>query len=82
MPYDFRKYLEFGVFIDASDEDIINWDWQRDRDDLQKTTNKEDFVKEKMKHLARYRDYLNDTPNLANYLIKKNKDHQFELMIK
>ncbi len=72
-PYDFKKYTAFGIFVDAQDEDIIDWDWTRGRSIPEKTKNR--FTKTRRPQLRKFRQYIEPARSKANYLVIKNQDH-------
>lgn len=76
-PYDFRKYSKFGIFIDAEDESIMEWKWQRARDVHEKT--KAEFVQKNIPYLQRYREFVHSSQNKALYLLLKDIMHHYTL---
>ena len=79
-PYDFSKYSQFGIFIDAQDEDILEWDWQRARPELHSQI-KSEFVQKQQEYLQRYRSYVHSSSNDALYLLLKDAMHHYTLQI-
>lgn len=76
-PYDFSKYSQFGVFIDAKDEDLLEWKWQRKRSIEEKT--KEEFVQNNISYLQSYRAYVQSARNTTLYLLLKDAEHRYTL---
>ena len=79
-PYDFGKYINFGIFIDADVDNIIEWDWKRGRDIKEKT--KDELIANRTPCIEKYRTYVQSCTETALYLIKKNKDHEYHLTIR
>lgn len=76
-PYDFRKYSDLGIFVDADDEDIMEWNWQRKRSDTKNTTQEEYKARIKSNTL-KYRDFVKSC--WCRYLVSKNSDHQYRVI--
>jgi uridine kinase len=79
-PYDFAQYSKFGIFIDAQDDDILQWNWSRGREMPEKT--KDEFVVNNKPHLAKYRKYVEAARRSAAYLLLKDGDHSYKLQSK
>jgi uridine kinase len=79
-PYNFRCYCEFGIFIDAQDDDILQWNWERDRQKQEKT--KEEFIVNHKPKLQRYRNCIESCKNNAQYLLLKDVNHCYTLVKK
>lgn len=75
IPYDFSKYSALGIFIDAQDDNIIDWNWSRGRD-IEGTT-KEEFAAMVKPALQKYRAFVQSCPARATYLITKETDHRY-----
>ncbi len=76
--YNFKQYSEFGIFIDADDEDIVEWDWKRARH-IPKETKEDDFKAQGKRGLQKYRKDVSSSPSSARYLLLKDKNHQYTL---
>ncbi len=76
--YNFKQYSEFCIFIDADDEDIVDWDWQRGRY-ITKETKEDDFKAQGKLGLKKYRKDVSFSPSSAKYLLLKDKNHQYTL---
>ena len=78
-PYDFSKYSTMSVFIDAKDEDILEWGWQRkERTIVEKT--KEEFVKNNKPSLQKYRAHF-FVQRAATYVVLKDLRHHYSLQV-
>ncbi len=77
VPYDFRRYSEFGIFIDADGDDILGWDWIRPRRRVEKT--KEEMMVNRKPYQERYRAYVRSSRDSAAYLLLKDRDHRYTL---
>lgn len=78
-PYDFRRYAEFGIFIDAEDNDILQWDWIRDR--TKSETSQEEFITNGKLRLQKYRKYVRSSRDTALYLLLKDGNFRYRLAI-
>ncbi len=76
-PYDFRRYSQFGIFVDADDDDILGWDWIRARHVDEKT--KEEMIANRRPGLEGYRAYVCSSRDSAAYLLLKDRDHRYTL---
>lgn len=76
-PYDFSKYSKFGIFIDAQDQDIIEWNWKRNRNISEKTM--EEFAAKTKPCLESYRTYVQSSKDSALYRVLKDKSHHYTL---
>ncbi len=76
-PYDFRRYSEFGIFVDADGDDILGWDWIRLRRRAEKT--KEEMMVNRRPYQERYRTYARSSRDTAAYLLLKDRDHRYTL---
>ncbi len=76
-PYDFRRYSQFGIFIDADGDDILGWDWVRPRGRVEKT--KEEMMVNRRPYQERYRTYVRSSRDTAAYLLLKDRDHRYTL---
>ena len=77
-PYNFIKYSDFGIFVDADDEDIMEWNWQRGRSDTKNTT-KEEYKTRIKPYLLKYRDFVKSCSRSALYLLLKDSNHQYRV---
>ncbi len=75
--YNFRRYSEFGIFIDAEDDDVLQWNWTRAREVPEKT--QEEFVANNKPYLQRYREYVRSSRDSALYLLLKDANHRYML---
>ncbi len=80
-PYDFRQYADLTVFIDADDDDILDWNWKRGRRDTQNTT--EELFKElNRRNLKQTRKNIDRVSQGASYVIHKGSDHRYTVIKK
>lgn len=75
--YDLVKFSDIRIVLDAEDEDIIDWDWKRDR--FLETDNRQDFVQLKIESIAKYRELLSSAEKYVDFRIKKTSAHQYDL---
>ncbi len=71
--YNFIQYSNVKVIIDANDEDIIEWDWQRARDI--EAGSREEFNEERKQSLTKYRKTLNPLKEKADFIFFKDTSH-------
>jgi hypothetical protein len=76
--YDFLQYSSLRILMDANNEDLIDWNWQRNRGIKEKT--KEEFARNVLEGLIKYRVYAAPTFKYAQHLICQNKNHEYVLM--
>jgi uridine kinase len=81
-PYDFRRYAEFGIFIDADHDDILQWNWDRREERPKVETTFAEFKKNNKPCLERYSEYVAGARDAAEYLIVKNSSHSYALRAK
>lgn len=78
-PYDFSKYSEFGIFLDANDEDIVEWNWQRKRD-VEEGETREAFVAKIKPGLKKYRSYIQSSMHkIPRFLVLQDRHHQYKI---
>lgn len=78
IPYDFSKYAKFSIFIDAEDDDILTWNWNRKERTIAEKT-KDEFVKNNKPCLQKYRAYVQSSKNAAAYVVLKDVSHRYAL---
>jgi len=78
--YDFLKYSSLRILMDAENDDLINWNWDRKRGIKEKT--KEEFTTGVLRGLIHYRDHIAPTIKYAQYLVLQNKNHEYTLVEK
>lgn len=76
--YDFLKYSSLRIFMDAKNEDLIDWNWNRKRGIVQKT--KEELAIEILKSLKKYRANIENTIKYADYFVLHNKEHVYTVV--
>ena len=76
-PYDFRRYSQFGIFVDADGDNIFGWDWIRPRRRVEKT--KEEMMVNRKPYQEKYRAYARSSRDSAAYLLLKDRDHRYTL---
>lgn len=79
-PYDFKPYMSLGIFVDADDENIIEWDWirgkvQKERRIPERTKGR--FARKRRPELKRYRKYIESVRIDADYVVMKDNDHSY-----
>ncbi len=77
-PYNFKQYSSFGVFVTADNQDIAEWNWERQRDVLEGET-KDQFIARVVPSLERYDRYTMDALDKAEYTVIKGKDHRYTI---
>ncbi len=75
-PYNFKQYSKFGVFVTADNEDIAEWNWERQRG-VQEDETKDQFIARVVPSLERYDRYTIDALDKAEYTVIKGKDHRY-----
>lgn len=76
--YDFVKFSNVKIAIDAEDKDIIHWDWKRAR--YLETNVFVDFVELRTKSLSKYRKLLEPLiKQYADFIVIKEEDHNYLL---
>lgn len=77
-PYDFRKYADMGIFVDADDENLLQWNWARGRD-VKNGQTQEEFFASTGGYLTRYRAFSQEANLKADFLVLKNSDHTYKI---
>lgn len=75
--YDFLRYSNLRVIIDADDNDLIRWDWERAR--YLETDSFAEFTEWKVQRIAVYRKLLEPLKKYADYLVRKEGSHCYQL---
>lgn len=75
--YDFLKYSSLRIFMQARDEDMLEWNWKRGRATQGQT--KEEFFVNMAKAMQHYHTYIEPTQQHARYIIFHNAEHQYSL---
>lgn len=78
--YDLAKFSDVRVVLDADDEDIIRWDWERSRHVKQQSF--EEFSESKRQALSLYRQVLEPLIEpYADFVVRKESSHRYVLSI-
>ena len=78
--YNFVKFSNVRVAVDAEDADLIRWDWERGRWWNRKIESYEDFAKLRMPSLSKYRTLLKPLiEKYADFTVKKDNNHLYLL---
>lgn len=75
--YDFLKFSHLRIILEADEDDIILWDWERARS--RETDVLTEFIELRKKSLARYRELLETLKPYADFIIKKEHSHRYVL---
>lgn len=77
--YDFLRFSDVRVAVDADDIDLIRWDWERDRWWNRNISSIEDFIVLRKPSLLKYRELLNPlVEKYANFVVKKSGNHCYQ----
>ena len=83
-PYDFNRYANIHIFIDAAEEDIIKWDWQREKDSANSCyipMSKKKFNKTVVRNMRDYHKNIFPNKKKADFIIEKDKNHNYSLIV-
>jgi len=75
-PYNFRKYVDLSVFVDAKDDHILRWNWSRAREVKEKT--EAEFFANNRPYLQKYRAFVSAS-RAADYVVSKDANHRYTL---
>ena len=75
--YDFVRFSDVRVILDADNKDIINWDWKRAR--FLETNCFIEFTKMRTQSLSKYRKLLESLTHYADFILKQDAYHQYFL---
>lgn len=79
--YDFVKFSNVRIALDAKNKDIIDWDWMRARD--LETNDFAEFTVLRTASLSKYRTLSEPlTKQYADFLVTKEKNHRYFLIPK
>jgi uridine kinase len=84
VPYDFNSYANIKIFIDASKEDIIRWDWQREIDFKNSCcipVSKSGFNRGVARIMRDYRKNILPKKKKVDFIIEKDANHNYSLII-
>lgn len=83
LSYGFVVYSDIRIFINAKEEDIIEWNWQRENSGKVSHTprNREKFDKDIAWDMEDYRKNILTTKINADFVIEKDKNHTYSLTV-
>jgi len=78
--YNFLGYSDLRIFIDASEKDIIKWNWQRENSDTHNIPRSRDrFDQDTSWNMNDYHVNILPTKVHADFVIEKNHNHDYSL---
>lgn len=77
-PLNFFDYCSAGIFLEAAESDVTAWKWERELKKKQPRT-PEQFAKHMEVLLLDYRQNIEYSKKDADFIIRKNSDHNYEL---
>lgn len=79
-PLDFFTYCDYGIYLEASEPDIVKWKWEREQTKLQPRT-PERFARHIEAMLAEYHNIVAPSKKNAHFLIKKDGFHNYSIQV-
>lgn len=77
--YDFLHYSALRIFIDADEEDICRWNWERELKLGEKARSKEKFDADTAWDMEDYRKTVVPTRSHADFIVHKYSNHTYDL---
>lgn len=77
--YDFLKYSNYKVFIDAPQDTIVSWNYEREVPKGKKARTKEKFDSDIAWDMEDYRNVILPTKQVADFIIEKDSNHNYLL---
>ena len=77
--YDFLKYSSLRIFIEATDENILTWNWEREMEHPLKARTREKFDNDAKWDMDDYHQTILPTKKYADFIINLDENHSYSI---